>query len=232
MSQLGESSDLITSDSSEDASYNFDMSSVPSIYDASFAHPSAQGLGVIYNSTAYQDLPGAYDEPPLLEELGISPKRILQKSLAVLNPLGATDRQQILQDTDMAGPLVFCLTLGGFLLLRGKVTFSSIYLMGVLGCIFFHCLLSLMVIRTQVTFLAVASVLGYCLLPMVVLSGLNVFITIRGTLGLIATGASIFWCSNSASKMFATAFAMNQQRLLIAYPCAVLYGGFALITIY
>jgi len=45
----------------------------------------------------------------------LSPSLLFQ-TLAVLNPLRGTD-QQILQDTDMAGPLVFCLTLGGFLLL-------------------------------------------------------------------------------------------------------------------
>lgn len=40
------------------------------------------------------------------------------QTLAVLNPLRGTE-QQILQDTDMAGPLVFCLALGGILLLVG-----------------------------------------------------------------------------------------------------------------
>lgn len=38
------------------------------------------------------------------------------QTLAVLNPFRGAD-QQILQDSDMAGPLVFCLALGGFLLL-------------------------------------------------------------------------------------------------------------------
>ncbi|XP_052851669.1 protein YIPF5 homolog [Drosophila gunungcola] len=224
------------------------QASVPPNYDAAYAQPPTQGLGGFYDPTAYtdtsygQDKSGKQggaggagnefdDEPPLLEELGINPNHIFQKTLAVLNPLRGTD-QQILQDTDMAGPLVFCLTLGGFLLLSGKVTFSYIYGIGVMGCIFFYCLLSLMVSRSQVTFGAVASVLGYCLLPMVVLSGINILITIQGTLGLIVSGISIFWCAISASKLFATAFSMDHQQLLIAYPCAVLYGGFALITIY
>lgn len=66
-----------------------------------------------------------------------------------------------------------------FYLQSGKVTFSYIYGIGVMGCIFFYCLLSLMVTRSQVTFGAVASVLGYCLLPMVVLSGINILITIQ-----------------------------------------------------
>ncbi|TDG44248.1 hypothetical protein AWZ03_009333 [Drosophila navojoa] len=224
---------------------------VPPNYDATYNNSPTQGLGGFYDPTAYTDTSFAQDksfkqtsatsgaasgnafedEPPLLEELGINPNHIFQKTLAVLNPLRGTD-QQILQDTDMAGPLVFCLTLGGILLLSGKVTFSYIYGIGVMGCIFFYCLLSLMVTRSQVTFGAVASVLGYCLLPMVVLSGINILITIQGTLGLIVSGIAIFWCAISASKLFATAFSMDHQQLLIAYPCAMLYGGFALITIY
>ncbi|EDW76157.1 uncharacterized protein Dwil_GK14816 [Drosophila willistoni] len=258
MSQFGGPDDFYGGNQG-DTSYNFDMpefgqelnfqtfdntqASVPPSFEAP---PPQQGLGGFYDPTAYADNSYAQtkavggadgagtdfdDEPPLLEELGINPNHIFQKTLAVLNPLRGTD-QQILQDTDMAGPLVFCLTLGGFLLLQGKVTFSYIYGIGVMGCIFFYCLLSLMVTRSQVTFGAVASVLGYCLLPMVVLSGINILITIQGTLGLIVSGISIFWCAISASKLFATAFSMDHQQLLIAYPCAVLYGGFALITIY
>ena len=34
---------------------------------------------------------GFEDEPPLLEELGINPDHIMQKTLTVLNPLRSTD---------------------------------------------------------------------------------------------------------------------------------------------
>jgi len=227
---------------------NFDntQTAVPPNYDASYSNTN-QGLSGFYDPNAYienpydQDKSGFKapggggnefdDEPPLLEELGINPSHIFQKTLAVLNPMRGTE-QQILQDTDMAGPLVFCLALGGFLLLSGKVTFSYIYGIGVMGCIAFYCLLSLMATQAQVTFGAVVSVLGYCLLPMVVLSGINVLITIQGTLGLIVAGISILWCAISASKLFVTAYSMDHQQVLIAYPCALLYGVFALITIF
>lgn len=129
------------------------------------------------------------------------------QTLSVLNPFRTTD-QTILQDTDLAGPLVFCLTLGSFLLLvslilyatlhcstwhdmkfihfavlfcpqSGKVHFSYIYGIGVFGCIAFYALLSVMAIQATVTLGAVVSVLGYCLLPMVVLSGVNILITLQ-----------------------------------------------------
>jgi len=171
------------------------------------------------------------DEPPLLEELGINPGHIMQKTLCVLNPFRQAE-QVILQDTDMAGPLVFCLALGGFLLLSGKVTFSYIYGIGVMGCLAFYVLLSLMATQSKVTLGAVISVLGYCILPMVVLSGINVLITVQGVVGTVFAALCIFWCALSASKLFVTAYSMDHQQLLIAYPCALLYGVFALITIF
>ncbi|CAD7079796.1 unnamed protein product [Hermetia illucens] len=245
-----------------DASYNFEVpdfgndlnfqtfdnsqQNVPPNYNSPTTYGGDSSVRSYYDPTSYSDNiykpndPGSNygapntdfdDEPPLLEELGINPNHIVQKTLAVLNPFRTTD-QDICQDTDMAGPLVFCLALGGFLLLSGKVTFSYIYGIGVVGCIAFYCLLSLMATQAQVTFGAVASVLGYCLLPMVVLSGINVLITIQGTLGTIVAGISILWCAMSASKLFVTAYAMDHQQVLIAYPCALLYGVFALITIF
>ena len=40
---------------------------------------------------AHDQSQGFEDEPPLLEELGINPDHIMQKTLTVLNPLRATD---------------------------------------------------------------------------------------------------------------------------------------------
>jgi len=195
------------------------------------------GGGSFYDAGAYGSDPSATDginyddEPPLLEELGINPNHILQKTLSVLNPFRTTE-PAMLQDADMAGPLVFCLTLGAFLLLSGKVTFSYIYGIGVLGCLAFFALLTLMATQASVTLGSVISVLGYCLLPMVVLSGLNVLIALQGTFGIVIAAICIFWCSISASKLFVTAYSMEHQQILVAYPCALLYGVFALITIF
>jgi hypothetical protein len=42
----------------------------------------------------------------------------------------------------------------------------------------------------------------------------------------------VIWCALSASKLFVTAFDMEKQQMLVAYPCSMLYGIFALITIF
>lgn len=53
-----------------------------------------------------------------------------------------------------------------------------------------------------------------------------------GILGLVVTGFSILWCALSASKLFVTSLAMDRQQILVAYPAALFYGVFALITIF
>ncbi|XP_071087386.1 protein YIPF5-like [Haliotis cracherodii] len=170
------------------------------------------------------------DEPPLMEELGINFDHIIQKTTAVLNPLKGTDHD-IMQDTDLAGPLVFCLAFGGFLMLSGKLHFGYIYGIGVVGCVAMYALLNLMSM-TGVTIGCIISVLGYCLLPMVILSFTSIVISLQGILGTVLTVVTVIWCCLSASKLFVSALAMDQQQLLVAYPCALVYGVFALLTVF
>lgn len=61
-----------------------------------------------------------YDgEPPLLEELGVNFRHIQMKTLAVLNPFGRID-QHIMDDSDVAGPILFFLIFGTSLLVWRK----------------------------------------------------------------------------------------------------------------
>ncbi|KAL6098503.1 protein YIPF5 [Pungitius pungitius] len=170
------------------------------------------------------------DEPPLLEELGINFDHIWQKTLTVLHPMKAADGS-IMNETDLAGPMVFCLAFGATLLLSGKIQFGYVYGISAIGCLAIYCLLNLMSM-TGVSFGCVASVLGYCLLPMILLSSFGVILSLQGMVGIILTSAIIGWCSLSASKIFISALAMDGQQLLVAYPCALLYGVFALISVF
>ncbi|KAL0934049.1 YIP1 domain-containing protein [Colletotrichum truncatum] len=85
-----------------------------------------------------------YDrEPPLLEELGVNFGHIQGKTLAVLNPFRRID-QHIMDDSDLAGPILFFLLFGTFLLFSGKVHFGYIYGLALLGSTSLHVILSLM----------------------------------------------------------------------------------------
>ncbi|KAK6024539.1 Yip1 domain protein [Ostertagia ostertagi] len=83
------------------------------------------------------------NEPPLLEELGINFSHIKEKTFAVLNPTSSAS-PEVIEDQDLAGPLVFCLLFGFALLLHGKMTFGYIYGIGGLGCVGMYALMNLM----------------------------------------------------------------------------------------
>ncbi|XP_021118070.1 protein YIPF7 isoform X3 [Heterocephalus glaber] len=128
-----------------------------------------------YSQSPYID---SFDEePPLLEELGINFDHIWQKTLTVLNPMKPADGS-IMNEMDLAGPVLFCVTLGATLLLAGKVQFGYVYGMSAIGCLGIHALLNLMS-AAGVSYGCVASVLGYCLLPMVILSSCAIFCSLQ-----------------------------------------------------
>ncbi|XP_022328200.1 protein YIPF5-like [Crassostrea virginica] len=185
-------------------------------------------MSASYASPSSSD--GYEEEPPLLEELGINFDHITQKTLAVLNPFKAAEHD-MMQDTDLAGPLVFCLAFGGSLMLCGKLQFGYIYGIGVVGCAAMYFLLNMMSL-TGVSVGCVISVLGYCLLPMVILSFSAVLLSLKGMLGILLTVLTVVWCSFSSSKLFVSALSMENQQPLVAYPCGLVYGVFALLTVF
>lgn len=161
----------------------------------------------------------------------------MQKTLAVLNPFHRKgqidDADYLLQDSDLAGPVGFCLVLAALLLLAGsKAHFGYVYGLAMTSCILMYILQSLMSSSSNITLSSVASVLGYCLLPVVVLAGFSVFTKLQGPLGLIFAILAVSWASLSASRLFSTMSGEEDQKLLIAYPCFLLYGVFTLIIIF
>lgn len=83
-----------------------------------------------------------------------------------------------LNDADFTGPLLFCFLFGTSLLLTGKVHFGYIYGVATLGWLSIFSILNLMA-ENGVSFYLTASVLGYCLLPMVLLSAIAVLLKLR-----------------------------------------------------
>lgn len=169
-------------------------------------------------------------EPPLLEELGINFNHIYRKTRCVLNPF-AKPHESIVHDQDLAGPLVFCIAYGFSLLLMGKIQFGYIYGITALGCVCMYTLLNLMS-EKGVNAACIGSILGYCLLPMVMLSFLSALLSVDGMPRLLVSLVFILWCSISASKLFVYALSMSNQQLLVLYPCFLLYGILALLNVF
>lgn len=162
-----------------------------------------------------------------------------------------------MDDSDLAGPILFFLLFGTFLLLSGKVHFGYIYGLALLGSTSLHWILALMSpgpsssdpssastlhdhspnagsshLSSTLTFPRSASVLGYCLLPLVLTSLVGVVVPMDGMLGYVLTSLAIVWCTYSSSGMFCAVGRMRAMRGLVAYPLALFYGCFGLMEIF
>ena len=215
----------------------------PHVFDprAAAAAAAAKKMDTFDNNTAnstnyYEE---DYDnEPPLLEELGVNFPHIYSKSRAVLFPFGkhakSLESGFIENDADLAGPLAFALGLGGELLLSGKLHFGYVYGFGVSGCMAMTFLLNLLNPNGAVSMWTVISILGYALLPVNLLAGLNMILRVHklGWIGMVLAVLTIVWCTTASARLFERGCNMREQRFLVAYPTALLYSAFVIITIF
>lgn len=169
-----------------------------------------------------------------------------------------------MDDSDLAGPVLFFLLFGFSLLFSGKVHFGYIYGLALLGSTSLHMILSLMSpdedpatggqfgqfndahgnsqqqgsgisgghFSATLTFPRSASVLGYCLLPLVATSLFGIIMPMDTPIGICLTSGAIMWCTYSASGMFCAVGRMKGMRGLVAYPLALFYVGFGIMSIF
>lgn len=186
---------------------------------------TASDVGRAFAGTSSWD-----DEPPLLEELGIHVHSILAKTRQVLTPWRRFDKS-FADEPDMAGPLIFAFLLGLVLLFRGKVHFGVIYGIAIIGCVSIYLVLNLMG-DTPIDLYRTVSVLGYGLLPIIVLAVVISVLPLTGLRVLLSAGA-IVWCTGTASRIFTAVLEMKPGNWsLVAYPVGLWYTSFALITIF
>jgi hypothetical protein len=104
----------------------------------------------------------------------------------------------------------------------------------------------------------VVQVMGYCLLPIVALAALSIPLDLRGAVGVVFIPLAVGWCANACSLFFVISLEADDRRWraaaprpaprarlvralelrsyargrLVAYPVALFYTCFALITIF
>jgi protein YIPF5/7 len=136
-----------------------------------------------------------------------------------------------LHDEDIGGPFLICVVLGGILLLGGKLHFGYLFGYSVAGSLLMKMLLSLMA-QIPISIYHTMSVLGYCLMPMIVLALSGLFITANTLPRFVIMALCIGWSTHSASSMFVRVLRSTEQMLLFMYPIAMLYTCFALIVMF
>jgi hypothetical protein len=82
------------------------------------------------------------------------------------------------------------------------------------------------------TFARSASVLGYCLLPLVATSLLGIVMPLDTPMGMVIVCLAILWSTYSASGMFIATARMRGMRALVAYPLALFYVGFGIMGVF
>ena len=161
---------------------------------------------------------GEPDEPPILEELGINFAHIMAKTKAVMLPRRSKLSAEVVNDSDFAGPILFCLVLGTLLLFNGKVHFGYIYGVFVVGLLGLWSLLNLMSDR-GIDIYRTASIMGYCLLPIVALAALSIPVDLRGALGAPLVALAVGWCSNAAALFFVISLEADDRRWCAPRAC-------------
>ena len=87
-------------------------------------------------------------------------------------------------------------------------------------------------LSSTLTFPRSASVLGYCLLPLVLTSCVGVVLPMDTAAGYVISSLAISWCTYSSSKMFCAVGRMRSMRGLVAYPLGLFYFGFGIMGIF
>jgi len=135
-------------------------------------------------------------------------------------------------DWDMGGPMAIVSLIGIFLMLAGKVHFGYIYGIGIVGCVGAWLLVNAISPKGGVDLYTTVSILGYGLLPTVLLAAAGVVVRLQSPLGALLAGGTVLWSTATASRFFEVGVDYDNQRWLVAYPIGLIYVCFAILTVF
>ncbi|KAL1559506.1 Integral membrane Yip1 family protein [Salvia divinorum] len=172
------------------------------------------------------------DEPPLLEELGINTKQIYQKTISILNPFRIN--HHLHEDADLSGPFLFLMAFGLFQLLAGKLHFGIILGWVTMASVFLYVVFNMLAGKNgNLDMFKCLSLIGYCMLPIVMLSALSLFVPQGGTAILTVTGVFVVWATRVCTGLVVElANCGEEHRGLITYACFLIYVLFSMLVVF
>ncbi|KAI5648442.1 hypothetical protein M9H77_34447 [Catharanthus roseus] len=175
---------------------------------------------------------GFEDEPPLLEELGINTKQIYQKTVSILNPFRV--KPDLHEDADLSGPFLFLMAFGLFQLLAGKLHFGIILGWVTVASMFLYVVFNMLAGRNgNLDLYRCVSLIGYCMLPVVILSAISLFVPQGGIPIMVMTGVFVIWSTRVCTRLLVElASCGDEHRGLIAYACFLIYALFSLLVMF
>ncbi|WMV53626.1 hypothetical protein MTR67_047011 [Solanum verrucosum] len=158
---------------------------------------------------------GFEDEPPLLEELGINTKQIYQKTISIMNPFRV--KADLHEDADLSGPFIFLMAFGLFQLLAGKLHFGIILGWVIMASLFLYVVFNMLAGRNgNLDLYRCVSLIGYCMLPIVILSAISLFLP-GGLVIKVVTGVFVLWSTRVCTRLVVElASCGDEHRGLIA----------------
>lgn len=172
------------------------------------------------------------DEQPLLEELGINTRQIWRKMRSMLNPIRVNT--DLHEDADLSGPFLFLMGFGLFQLLAGKLHFGIILGWVTVAAFFLYTVFNMLAGRNgNLDLYRCVSLLGYCMLPIVIFSAVALFLPQKGFISFVMGAVFVLWSTRICTRLLvALASCGDEHRGLIAYACFLIYTLFSLLVIF
>ncbi|EDQ31044.1 golgi membrane protein [Enterocytozoon bieneusi H348] len=172
------------------------------------------------------------NDPPLLEELGISFENIYKESTLVFDVIMDREKAVTHSSFDLIGPIVYISLFTIALMLLGKLHFGHIYLLSISTVIGIYGLTNLLCDK-YVNLSACCNILGYSFLPILIFSWLHIFAFGMSKAALILFGLFISsWSTYVASQVLSYRFQIYDKTFIIGYPIFLGYCFFILIVVF
>ncbi|XP_057752772.1 uncharacterized protein LOC130970631 [Arachis stenosperma] len=188
--------------------------------------PIYSGPGTVGGSANFDD------EEPLLDELGIHPEQIWSKIRSVLNPFRVN--HTVHKDSDLSGPILLYMSFCLFQLLAGKIQFGVILGWIVVSSIFLYVVFNMLAGRAgNLDLHTCTSVVGYCMLPVVIYSAMSLFLPQGGIVAIVTASVFVLWATRASTGLIVLlADGGEEHRGLIAYACFLIYTLFSLLVVF
>ncbi|MQL88752.1 hypothetical protein Taro_021308 [Colocasia esculenta] len=203
-------------------------------FDIGSASASSSFSAPVFGGSSYSGGgAGAFeDEPPLLEELGINTRQIWRKTRSILNPIRVN--ANLHEDADLSGPFLFLMAFGLFQLLAGKLHFGIILGWVTVAAFFLYTVFNMLAGRNgNLDLYRCVSLVGYCMLPIVIFSAVALFVPQGGVVIFVMGAVFVIWSTRICTRLLVElASCGDEHRGLIAYACFLIYTLFSLLVIF
>lgn len=137
------------------------------------------------------------------------------------------------EDGDLSGPFLFLIAFGLFQLLAGKIHFGIILGWVTVAAIYLYVVFNMLAGRNgSLDLYRCLSMIGYCMLPMVILSAISLFLPQGGVVIFALAALFVIWSTRVCTRLLIEVARWDEHRGLVGYACFLIYMLFSLLVIF